>query len=108
MIDKESFCNLLEDCRNIESYIDSLSNVNIQLNDDHPCYKRVSHVIEFLDKQFNSDSDWVSYYFYERNCDGMTMRGEPTPLLWDEHERCIWIHSDAELYDYLSEKYSEG
>ena len=61
MIDKESFCNLLEDCRNIESYIDSLSNVNILLNDDHPCYQLVSHVIEFLDKQFNSDSDLVSY-----------------------------------------------
>lgn len=106
MIDKKSFCCLLEDCRNIESYVEKLSSVNISLDDDHPYYKFISHIIDFLDKQFNSD--WVSYYFYERACDGMKMRGEPTPFLWDEHERAIWIHSDEELYDYLSENYSEG
>lgn len=105
MIDKKSFCSILEDCRRMEEYVDKLSEVNISLEDDHPYYTFVGHIIDMLDKQFNGE--WVSYYFYERGCNGYEMRNEPTPLLWDENDREIWIHSDEELYDYLSKNCPE-
>lgn len=104
MISKNDFCCLLKDCRNIESYIDKLKGVKLSFEDDHPCYSLVSHIIDFLDKQFKGD--WVGYYFYERECNGTELNHKPTPFLWEEDGTEIWIHSDEELYDYLLENYS--
>ena len=99
MIQKETFCSLLKVCRELWEYIHKLNELDIGLRDDNILYKLLDKVIFSLDDEFDSES--VSYYFFERECNGMEMRGKPTPFLWEADGTEVWIHSDEELYDYL-------
>lgn len=107
MISKENFCSLLSSCRELDEYIQKLRrSLFIELMDAHPCFSTLDTIIECLDKEFDCDS--VSYYFYERNCNGTEMNGEPTPFLWEADGTEVWIHSDEELYEYLVKNKEDG
>lgn len=99
MISKETFCTLLKSCKSLWEYSRKLRDVGINLDDDHICYKLLDNIIFALDDEFDGDS--VSYYFFERECNGMEMNGKSTPFLWEEDGTEVWIHSDEELYEYL-------
>ena len=99
MIKKEDFCDLLKCCRDFTTYTRQLYSLGISLRDNSPADTLIQCVIDSLDNEF--DGDTVSYYFFERDCNGTEMYGESVPLLWEKDGTPIWIHSDEELYDYL-------
>lgn len=96
---RETFCSLLKVCRELHEYIQRLYSVEITLIDSNILYRTIDSIIFALDDEFDSEN--VSYYFFERDCNGMEMGGKPTPFLWEADDTPIWIHSDEELYDYL-------
>ena len=100
MISKETFCSLLQTASELWEYTRKLRDLGINLSDDHMCFKMIDSIIFALDDEFDCDS--VSYYFFERDCNGMEMRGKPTPFLWEADGTEVWIHSVEELYEYLS------
>lgn len=105
MISMDTFSSLLNSCRHMNQHIANLHKLGIFIDDNNPVYRLIDSVIGALDEEFNTNS--VSYYFFERDCNGIEMNGKPTPFLWEADGREVWIESDDELYLYLKKQRDE-
>ena len=103
MVSKESFCKLINCLKSVDSYMDKIHSLGFTISDDNLLFDVGEAIVDTLEKEMNAEGS-ISYYCWERNYDGENMDGVPTPFLWDENGKEVWIKSTEDLYDYLVEE----